>query len=142
MPTILLVDDEPTIRYLLRASLEGRGYRLLEADDGLSALESAQSELPDLILLDIALPGLSGLEVAQREPRVALDGGLGGLTLIRAALLNLPRHLKSGGLALFEIDPRQSQTVAEQAQSHLPSSVIQIYRDLSGRERLVAIRNA
>lgn len=63
MPTILLVDDEPTIRYLLRASLEGRGYRLIEADDGPSALQSAQSELPDLILLDIALPGLSGLEV-------------------------------------------------------------------------------
>ena len=66
MPTILLVDDEPTIRYLLRASLEGRGYRLIEADDGPSALQSAQSELPDLILLDIALPGLNGLEVCHR----------------------------------------------------------------------------
>jgi len=66
MPTILLVDDEPTIRYLLRASLEGRGYRLIEADDGPSALRSAQSELPDLILLDIALPGLNGLEVCHR----------------------------------------------------------------------------
>ena len=66
MPTILVVDDEPTIRYLLRASLEGRGYRLLEAADGLSALRCAQHERPDLILLDIALPALSGLEVCQR----------------------------------------------------------------------------
>ncbi len=66
MPTILLVDDEPTIRYLLRASLEGQGYRLIEACDGPSALQSAQSELPDLILLDIALPGLNGLEVCHR----------------------------------------------------------------------------
>ncbi len=66
MPTILLVDDEPTIRYLLRASLEGRGYHLIEAADGLSALQAAQRDRPDLILLDIALPGLSGLEVCRR----------------------------------------------------------------------------
>lgn len=66
MPKILVVDDEPTIRHLLRASLEGRGYGLLEADDGPSALQAAQSELPDLILLDLALPRLSGLEVCSR----------------------------------------------------------------------------
>ena len=66
MPTILVVDDEPSIRGLLRAALDGNGYRLLDAADGASALQIAQRERPDLILLDIALPGLSGLEVCRR----------------------------------------------------------------------------
>ena len=66
MPTILVVDDEPTIRVLVRAVLEGTGYRVLEAADGPSALQMAQSRRPDLVLLDIALPRLSGLEVCRR----------------------------------------------------------------------------
>lgn len=66
MPTILVVDDEPTIRILIRAALEGTGYRVLEAADGTSALQMACSQRPDLILLDIALPHLSGLEVCRR----------------------------------------------------------------------------
>ncbi len=66
MPTILLVDDEPTIRILVRAALEGTGYPLLEAADGITALELARSERPDLILLDVALPRLSGLEVCRQ----------------------------------------------------------------------------
>ncbi len=66
MPTILVVDDEPTIRVLVRAALERAGYHLLEAADGVSALEIAQSRRPDLIVLDIALPQLSGLEVCRR----------------------------------------------------------------------------
>jgi CheY-like chemotaxis protein len=66
MPTILVVDDEPTIRFLVRAALDGTGYRLIEASDGLSALEVALTERPDVILLDIALPRLSGLEVCRR----------------------------------------------------------------------------
>ena len=66
MPTVLVVDDEPIIRVLIRAALEGTGYGLLEAVDGVSALDVARSRRPDLILLDIALPHLSGLEVCRR----------------------------------------------------------------------------
>ena len=66
MKSILVVDDEPTIRRLVRAALDGRDYRLIEAADGLSALEMARRERPDLILLDLALPQLSGTEVCRQ----------------------------------------------------------------------------
>ncbi len=66
MPTVLVVDDEPTIRTLIRAVLERTEYSVVEAVDGVSALEVAGKLRPDLILLDIALPRLSGLEVCRR----------------------------------------------------------------------------
>lgn len=66
MPTVLVVDDEPTIRTLIRAVLEPTGYHVVEAVDGVSALAVAEKLRPDLILLDIALPRLSGLEVCRR----------------------------------------------------------------------------
>ncbi|NOY12877.1 MAG: SpoIIE family protein phosphatase [Deltaproteobacteria bacterium] len=64
--TILLVDDNPINLELLKDTLDGLGYRLLEAVDGPSALQIARQELPDLILLDILLPGMNGFEVCRR----------------------------------------------------------------------------
>ncbi len=66
MATILVVDDESTICTLVRRALEASGYRVLEASNGILGLKLAQLEEPDLILLDIALPQMSGLEVNRR----------------------------------------------------------------------------
>jgi two-component system alkaline phosphatase synthesis response regulator PhoP len=66
MATILIVDDEPAIRAFVRTALEQAGYRVLEAADGGSALHLVQGEGPDLILLDVALPHLSGIDVCRR----------------------------------------------------------------------------
>jgi len=63
--TVLVVDDDPKIRELLRLYLVRDGYRTLEAADGPSALEIARSRHCDLVLLDIMLPGLDGLEVCR-----------------------------------------------------------------------------
>jgi DNA-binding response OmpR family regulator len=62
--TILICEDEPTLRELVQAVL-GPGYRYLEAVDGEEALEVAESVVPDLVLLDLMLPGTSGFEVLQ-----------------------------------------------------------------------------
>jgi sigma-B regulation protein RsbU (phosphoserine phosphatase) len=63
LQTLLLVDDSSVNLGLLKESLDGLGYRLLEASDGQHALELARAELPDLILLDILMPGMDGFEV-------------------------------------------------------------------------------
>ncbi len=62
---ILLVDDERAIVESLRYALEKEGYDVLEASDGSEALEVARTQTPDLVLLDIMLPGMSGFEVCR-----------------------------------------------------------------------------
>ena len=66
MPTILVVDDEPPILELVRYTLEDEQIRVLEAADGLQALEAALAARPDLILLDVQMPRLDGFEVCRR----------------------------------------------------------------------------
>ena len=63
--TILVVDDEPQIRRVMRTSLASQGYMVLEARSGEEALETLRSERPDLVLLDINMPGISGLETCK-----------------------------------------------------------------------------
>lgn len=64
-PTILIVEDEQDIRYALELNLDAEGYLILTAADGLSGLAAAAGKLPDLILLDLMLPGVDGLEVCR-----------------------------------------------------------------------------
>ena len=63
--TILVVDDEPTLRETLAEALEQDGLRVVTAEDGKVALEAFRSESPDLILLDLMLPQVSGIEVCR-----------------------------------------------------------------------------
>jgi CheY-like chemotaxis protein len=63
---VLVVDDEPDIRMLTRMMLEGAGHEVIEAESGERCLEIVDRETPDLILLDIRLPGLDGWGVLER----------------------------------------------------------------------------
>jgi DNA-binding response OmpR family regulator len=62
---VLVIDDEAPIRLLCRVNLEAEGIAVLEAPDGPSGLETARRELPDVILLDVMMPGLDGWRVAE-----------------------------------------------------------------------------
>ena len=62
---VLVIDDEPPIRLLCRVNLEAEGMEVLEAGDGPSGLETARSEQPDVVLLDVMMPGLDGWRVAE-----------------------------------------------------------------------------
>jgi DNA-binding response OmpR family regulator len=63
--TVLLVDDDPVILKLLQVNFEMEGYDVITASDGIEGLEKAKSELPDIILLDIMMPKMDGLEVTR-----------------------------------------------------------------------------
>jgi two-component system chemotaxis response regulator CheY len=64
--TVLLVDDSGLARRGYRRMLEGAGYRVIEAEDGLSALERYSLERPDVVLLDLVMRGMYGLDVLSK----------------------------------------------------------------------------
>lgn len=64
--TVLIADDEPDVLNLLALNLRKEGFDVLKAEDGARALEIAKAEAPDLIVLDLMMPGMSGLEVTKQ----------------------------------------------------------------------------
>ena len=73
MTTVLVVDDEESIRHLMRMTLELDGYRVLTAEDGPTALEMFEKEEPEVVLLDVRMPGMDGIEVLRRIKEVNSD---------------------------------------------------------------------
>lgn len=69
MKTILVIDDEPKILQIARDYLENAGYRVIGAGDGPGALQTAQADQPDLVVLDLGLPGMDGLDVCRQLRR-------------------------------------------------------------------------
>ncbi len=78
--TVLIVEDSDDARYFMRLSLEQLGYLIIEAENGAAAVEVAQRERPDIILMDLSLPVLDG--IAATEKIRACDG-LSGVPVIK-----------------------------------------------------------
>src|ERR671939_1648187 len=66
MTKVLVIDDEAPIRLLCRVNLEAEGMDVLEAADGPAGLEKARDESPDVVLLDVMMPGIDGWRVAEQ----------------------------------------------------------------------------
>ena len=99
MTTVLVVDDEAPIRLLCRVNLEAEGMAVLEAADGDQGLELARTELPDVILLDVMMPGRSGWEVAEE---LLADASTSGIPIIfltaRAEIRDRAKGIDLGGV--------------------------------------------
>ena len=66
MARILIVDDSPTETYRFREILEKHGHQVLEASNGADGVDMARAELPDLILMDVVMPGLNGFQATRQ----------------------------------------------------------------------------
>jgi len=83
-PLVLTIEDQPDIRRLIRMTLEYKGYRVVEAGDGVEGLRLARHEKPALILLDVMMPGIDGLTVGRE---LAADAFLGAVPVIMISAL-------------------------------------------------------
>jgi DNA-binding response OmpR family regulator len=96
---VLVIDDEAPIRLLCRVNLEAEGMDVIEAPDGPSGLEVARMEAPDVVLLDVMMPGLDGWRVAEE---LLDDPATAGIPVVfltaRADLRDRARGMDLGGL--------------------------------------------
>ncbi len=96
---VLVIDDEAPIRLLCRVNLEAEGMQVLEADNGPAGLERARAEEPDVILLDVMMPGLDGWQVAEQ---LLDDPGTAQIPIVfltaRAETRDRSRGLDLGGV--------------------------------------------
>ena len=96
---MLVIDDEAPIRLLCRVNLEAEGMDVIEASDGPSGLEKARQERPDVVLLDVMMPGLDGWQVAEE---LLDDERTSGIPIIfltaRAEFRDRARGLDLGGV--------------------------------------------
>ncbi|MEX2211668.1 MAG: response regulator [Gaiellaceae bacterium] len=99
MTRVLVIDDEAPIRLLCRVNLEAEGMKVIEAADGPSGLEKAKGQKPDVILLDVMMPGLDGWRVAEEllDDPVTRDIPIVFLTA-RAEFRDRARGLDIGGV--------------------------------------------
>jgi two-component system alkaline phosphatase synthesis response regulator PhoP len=99
MTTVLVIDDEAPIRLLCRVNLEAEGMNVAEAADGPAGLVKAQNENPDVILLDVMMPGLDGWRVAEQ---LLEDERTSGIPIIfltaRAEFRDRAKGLDIGGV--------------------------------------------
>ncbi len=99
MTTVLVIDDEAPIRLLCRVNLEAEGMSVLEAADGPTGLDEARLHRPDVVLLDVMMPGLDGWRVAEQ---LLEDERTAGIPIVfltaRAEFRDRARGLHIGGV--------------------------------------------
>lgn len=103
--TILTIEDQDDIRRLIRMTLEFKGHRVLEAADGEQGMVMARSHRPDLILLDVMMPGIDGLTVGRR---LAEDPMLCQIPTVMISALGAASDVENGlstGVRAYLIKP-------------------------------------
>ena len=118
-PRILLVDDEPLNIDYLEQELEEKGFELLSASNGQEALDAIRESLPDLVLLDIMMPGIDGWETLTRLKRDAATAGIP--VVIFTAREHARGHQKSSemGAADYFRKPFEPDELIELVEKHV-----------------------
>lgn len=100
LPCVLVVDDDPVTRRFVRAVLEGLGLRIEEAEDGEAGIAMAEQLHPDVVVLDVTLPGISGVETARR-----LRGGTKVLMLTGVDDPDVEHEAEAAGAVAYLVKP-------------------------------------
>jgi DNA-binding response OmpR family regulator len=136
---VLVIDDEAPIRLLCRVNLEAEGMTVIEAADGPSGLEQAREEDPDVVLLDVMMPGLDGWKVAEQLLENERTSSIPIIFLTaRAEFRDRARGLDIGGVD-YVTKPFNPVELADLVRGLL-ARIEQGDRDALRREKLAELR--
>lgn len=97
MPLVLIVDDEPDIREVIKINLEAAGFRVVTAGTGEAALEAVRSEAPDAMFLDVMMPGIDGFTVLE-QIKAESDEDLSAIPVFMVTGMDDPEYRIRGGI--------------------------------------------
>jgi CheY-like chemotaxis protein len=120
LKTIFIADDKATSRELVRTVLERSGYTIVEAADGIEALKNARASKPDLIILDLHMPGLDGFGVIhelRRDPEFAVTPVV---ALTASAMQGDRERALSAGFTAYISKPIQLRALRSEVERLLP----------------------
>ena len=120
MPKILVVEDNEMNRDMLSRRLERRGYQVLQALDGIEGLRTAQTEKPDLILLDISLPEMDGWEVLHYLKSQPTTRQIPVIALTAHAMADVRERAFREGFNDYHAKPIEFQRLLENVRALLP----------------------
>jgi two-component system cell cycle response regulator DivK len=116
MKRVLIADDKATSRELVRTVLEKEGYAVVEAADGIEALRSALESAPDLIILDLQMPGLDGFSVLQELRKDARFLATPILALTASAMQGDRERALTNGFTGYVTKPIRLQVLRSEVQ--------------------------
>jgi two-component system, cell cycle response regulator DivK len=119
MKKIMVVEDNDTNLYLVRFILEKSGYTVVEARNGLAAVATAIRELPNLIIMDIQLPDISGLEATRRIRASEANGKTPIVALTSYAMVGDREKALEAGCTGYIEKPINPETFVQQIQEYL-----------------------
>ena len=129
MSKILVVDDDPHIRELVRVFLEREGFDVLEAADGVEALALIKEHLPDVVMLDLRMPGMDGLNVVAEASAAKLSSRMIILTTFENEE-DVQRAMKAGARGYLLKDSAQEEILdairrVNLGETYLPARIVQ-----------------
>lgn len=119
MKKILVVEDNQSNRYLIRVILENRGYEIIEAATGREGIERAIKEKPDLILMDIQLPDITGLEAIKEIRASEIDGDIPIIAITSYAMTGDKERTLNGGCTGYIEKPIDPDTFTAEIEKYL-----------------------
>jgi len=119
MKKILMVEDSEVNRYLIRFMLEKEGYEVIEARDGTTGVELAIKEKPDLVIMDIQLPDIDGLEATRRIRASEVDGDIPIIALTSYAMTGDRERALAAGCTSYIEKPVNPETFVTEMEKYL-----------------------
>ena len=121
-PKILVVDDEPDVVTLIERSLKVEGFEVVTAYDGILALDLAETDKPDLILLDIMMPMMSGYEICQQLKSNPLTQQIPVVCLSSAHSMDARARSRQVGAVTLLMKPFSPAELVAQIRRYLPQA--------------------